>query len=144
MQQNVAYSSHTKNSIPESVYETVQFQAQGSASPKTLNNNAVICSQQKRPLWGVTCVTMVVAVLALATAIVAIVLSSNIVGEDFKQEIQIIQLELNTLNQVLNTKVNNSNHEIRNLQEELLRLTEKIVLSANGEKYIMYIIVVEW
>ena len=143
MQQNVAYSSHTKNSIPENEYETVQSQAQDSASPKTLNNNAVIGSQQKRPLWGVTCVTMVVAMLALATAIVAIVLSSNIVGEDFKQEIQIIQVQLNTLNQVLNTKVNNSNHEIGHLQEELLRLTEKLVLSQNGEKC-MYIIVVEW
>ena len=87
--------------------------------------------------------TMVVAVLALATAIVAIVLSSSIVGEGVKQEIQIIQVQLNTLNQVLNTKVNNSNHEIGNLQEELLRLTEKLVLSQNGEKC-MYIIVVEW
>ena len=141
MQQNTAYSSHNKRDIPENtpenIYEMVESQAQESDSPQTLNNTAMTGSQQIRSLWGFICVSTIIAVFALAIAVTAVVLSSNIVGDDVKREIHIIQLQLNTLDQVLNMMANDSIQEIKNLQAELLKLTEKLVLSQNGKKIII-------
>ena len=87
MQKNEAYGAYTASTPTYYDYDMVQ-----ALQPRTqvdsdlsANNKAVSSSQQKLPLWGFTCVTMVVALLALIIAVVAAILTVTAIRNNYQQ-----------------------------------------------------------
>ena len=108
MQRNEAYGAFDVSS-PENDYDIVQAPQPRTKVDSDLpaNNKAVSSCQQKLPLWGnrFTCVTMVVALLALiivsvvAAAILTVTATRN--NSDHDHDIQMLQIQLNNTNQIV-------------------------------------------
>ena len=105
MQRNEAYGAFDISS-PANDYDLVQAPRSRTKVDSDLpaNNKAVSSSQQKLPLWGFTCVTMVVALLALIiVSVVAAILTVTAMrnNSDHDHDIQMLQNQLNNSNQIV-------------------------------------------
>ena len=128
MQTNEAYASPTTSPTTsptmrtsENEYEIVAPQPPTELDDELPAKEKVARSSQwKLPQWALTGTTMAVAVLAVFIALVSIIVSGTRVSN---QDLQILQLQVNT-------QVNYSNHEMSRLQQELVRQKEEL---QNGE-----------
>ena len=106
MQKNEAYGALAASS-PEIDYDDIVQvpQPRTQVDPDLpANNKAVSSSQQKLPLWGFTCVTMMVALLALIiVSVVAAILTVTAMrnNSDHDHDIQMLQNQLSNSNQII-------------------------------------------
>ena len=127
IQQNRAYSLGTiEDAEPE---YNIMYEAIEQSRPQGTNVTPVgKVPLSLHKLWSFTCVTLTVALLALAIASVLLVfLTVTVAMQNYQQDtemIAVLQSQLNNSYQAFNSRVNASEQKISTLEQKLVSLNE--------------------